>query len=63
MRNFNKDIRNTQRYITGIWVLALVLTVVTIASGALLAYQLVNNPEAIGEFVGRIAKGFIRATQ
>lgn len=58
MRNFDRSFNRTSRMINIAFVFQLIIISITISVVVYIAWNMFTNPESVGEFFGRIVKGF-----
>lgn len=58
MRNFESRFNRTRKMVSILFIFNLILIVATFIGAIYLGWNLFNNPESIGEFLGKIVKGF-----
>lgn len=63
MNNFDRDFRNTGRFIRFAGILAIILSVAGAVLTIVLIKAVIANPGAIGEFFGKIVHGFSAAAR
>ena len=56
--DFQKRFNKRRKLISGFFVFNIVIILVTIATGIYVGISIFNEPELVGEFVGRVVKGF-----
>lgn len=63
MNNFDRDFRNTRRFIRFVGILAIILSVAGVVLTIVIIKAVIANPGAIGEFFGKIVHGFSEAAR
>ena len=63
MRNFDRSFNRTRRLAIGMFIFNAIVVLGMFVLGIYILHTLFTNPEAVGEFFGRIASGFQSATQ
>ena len=58
MRNFDRSFNRTSRMINIAFIFQLIIIAITISVVVYIAWNMFTNPESVGEFFGRIVKGF-----
>ncbi len=58
MRNFESRFNRTRKMVSILFIFNLILIVAAFIGAIYLGWNLFNNPESIGEFFGKIVKGF-----
>lgn len=61
--DFEKSFKRSEMIIRIVWFTMAVMVVGTIIGVVVLSNAVSSNPEAVGNFLGRIAKGFIEAAK
>lgn len=63
MRDFDKSFRRAEMFIRVVWVLVAVMVIGIVVGVIVLTNAVTSNREGVGDFFGRIAKGFIEASR
>jgi len=58
MNSFNRDFKRTERFVKGAMVVQFTIMVVVVIAVIVGIVALINNPESVGEFFGKIVNGF-----
>jgi len=58
MRSFDRSFNRTSRMINIAFIFQLIIIVITISVVVYIVWNMFTNPESVGEFFGRIVKGF-----
>ena len=58
MRSFDRSFNRTSRMINIAFIFQLIIIAITISVVVYIAWNMFTNPESVGEFFGRIVKGF-----
>ncbi len=58
MDNFERSFNKSRKVFNFIFVFNMVIIVLVLIGVIILGYNVLTNPEAVGEFFGKIVKGF-----
>lgn len=58
MKNFDRDFNRTSKLIQGVFIFIAIVIISMFVFGVLMAFNVITNPEGMGEFFGKIVSGF-----